>query len=183
MFENTSYAGFLADDDLNLRMAMRQNEAGGTDYFRVNGNNVEDEPFETTAMEDSLTTAPAGYTTDGSVLYWIDSRDRNTAALYAQDTATGERRLIAENDRADIGSTIRDPRTGEVEAYSVDYLKTEWTATDPDIQQALAFLDDQFEGDYGISSRTDDDRTWIVWNDTVSAPSARPISSIATRAR
>jgi dipeptidyl aminopeptidase/acylaminoacyl peptidase len=171
VYENTSYAGFMADDTLTLRMAMRQNEAGGTDYFRVNGNVVEEEPFETTAMEDSLTTSPAGYTTDGSVLYWLDSRGRNTAALYAQTTATGERRLIAEDAKADIGGTLRDPATGEVEAYSVNYLKTQWTATDPEIREALTFLGDQLEGEFGVSSRTDDDRTWIVWNDRVSAPS------------
>ncbi|MEE4204863.1 MAG: S9 family peptidase [Erythrobacter sp.] len=172
VLENDSYAGFMADDTLTLRMAMRQNEAGGTDYFRVTDGEVDAEPFETSAMEDSLTTSPAGYTTDGSVLYWVDSRGRNTAALYAQDTATGERRLIAEDDKADIGGTIRDPKTGEVEAWSVNYLKTEWTATDPDIKSSLEWLGERLDGEYGISSRTDDDMTWIVWNDPLTAPTA-----------
>ena len=170
VLENNAYAGFLADDNLTLRMAMSQNEAGGTDYFRVIDNKVEAEPFETTAMEDSLTTAPAGYTSDGATLYWIDSRGRNTAALYAQDTATGERRLIAEDDKADIGSTLRDPQTGEVEAYAVDYLKTEWHATDPETRAALDWLGERLEGDFGISSRTDDDSVWIVWNDPLVKP-------------
>ena len=170
VLENNAYAGFMADDSLTLRMAMKQNAAGGTDYFRVTGKTVESEPFETTAMEDSLTTAPAGYTTDGSTLYWIDSRGRNTAALYAQDTATGERRLIAEDDKADIGSTLRDPQTGEVEAYAVDYLKTEWHATDPETRAALDWLGERLEGDFGISSRTDDDSVWIVWNDPLVKP-------------
>ena len=89
VLENNAYAGFMADDSLTLRMAMQQNAAGGTDYFRVADNAVEPAPFETTAMEDSLTTAPAGYTSDGATLYWIDSRGRNTAALFAQDTASG----------------------------------------------------------------------------------------------
>ncbi|MGB3710579.1 MAG: S9 family peptidase [Erythrobacter sp.] len=171
VYENNTYAGFMADDTLTLRMAMAQNEEGGTDYFRVNDNVVEEEPFETTAMEDSLTTSPAGYTTDASVLYWLDSRGRDTAALYAQDTATGERRLIAEDDKADLGGTMRDPQTREVEAYSVNYLKNEWTAIEPETLEALEFLDARLDGEFGISSRTDDDRTWIVWNDTVSAPS------------
>ncbi|MGY6552786.1 MAG: alpha/beta fold hydrolase [Erythrobacter sp.] len=172
VMENNAYAGFMADDTLTLRMAMAQNEAGGTDYFRVVDNAVESEPFETTAMEDSLTTSPAGYTTDGSILYWIDSRDRNTAALYAQDTATGERRLIAEDDKADIGSTIRNPITGVVEGYSVNYLQNEWTAIDPAIKASLDWLGEQLDGDFGISSRTDDDATWIVWNDPLTAPVA-----------
>ena len=172
VLENNAYAGFLADDSLTVRMAMSQNEAGGTDYFRVENGTVEAEPFETTAMEDSLTTAPAGYTTDGKTLYWIDSRGRNTAALFAQDTATGDKRLIAEDDKADIGSTMRDPLTGEVEAYAVDYLTTEWHATDPDIAASLEWLGERLEGDFGVNSRTDDDTVWIVWNDPLVKPVA-----------
>lgn len=171
VLENNGYAGFMADDNLDVRMAMRQNAEGGTDYFNVVDGEVEDEPFTSTAMEDSLTTNPAGYTTDGTILYWLDSRDRNTAALYAQNTETGERTLIAENDKADIGGTIRDPKTGVVEAYSVNYLTNEWTATDPELKAALDWLDERLEGDFGISSRTEDDRTWIVWNDPLVAPS------------
>ncbi len=172
VLENNAYAGFMADDSLTLRMAMQQNDAGGTDYFRVTNGTVEDTPFETTAMEDSLTTAPAGYTTDGSTLYWIDSRGRNTAALFAQDTATGAKRLIAEDDKADIDDTLRDPVTGEIEAYAVNYLTTRWHATDPGIAASFAWLDERLEGDFGVNSRTDDDSVWIVWNDPLTKPVA-----------
>ena len=172
VLENNGYAGFMADDTLTVRMALCQNEAGGTDYFRVVDNKVEEEPFTSTEMEDALTTSPAGYTRDGSILYWLDSRDRNTAALYAEDLATGERTLIAEDDKADIGGTIRDRESGKVQAYSVNYLKTEWTALDADIGASLDWLGTQLEGEYGISSRTDDDQTWIVWNDPLTAPTA-----------
>jgi len=172
VLENNAYAGFMADDNLTLRMAMQQNDAGGTDYFRVEDGKVGAEPFESTAMEDSLTTSPAGYTTDGRTLYWIDSRGRNTAALFAQDTATGERRLIAEDDKADIGNTLRDPETGEIEAYAVNYLTTEWTATDPETRASLDWLDERLDGEFGINSRTDDDSIWIVWNDPLTKPTA-----------
>ena len=172
VLENNGYAGFMADDTLTVRMALCQNEAGGTDYFRVVDNSVESDPFSSTAMEDSLTTNPAGYTNDGTILYWLDSRGRNTAALYAEDVATGKRTLIAEDDKADIGGTIRDRESGKVQAYSVNYLKTEWTALDADIGASLDWLGTQLEGEYGISSRTDDDQTWIVWNDPLTAPTA-----------
>jgi dipeptidyl aminopeptidase/acylaminoacyl peptidase len=172
VLENNAYGGFLADDGLTLRMALRQNEAGGTDYFRITDNAVEAEPFETTAMEDSLTTAPAGYTSDGSTLYWIDSRGRNTAALIAQDTATGEKHVIAEDARANIGGTLRHPVTGVVEAYAVNYLRTEWIAIDPDIGAALDFLRSRLEGQFGVAARTDDDSIWIVANDPLVKPAA-----------
>ena len=170
VLENNAFAGFMADDNLVLRMAMRQNAAGGTDYFRITDNVVEETPFETTAMEDALTTTPAGYTSDGATLYWIDSRGRNTAALFAQDTASGETRRIAEDDKADIGSTLRHPVTGVIEAYAVNYLTTRWHATDPGIAAALQWLGERLEGDFGINSRTDDDSVWVVWNDPLTRP-------------
>jgi dipeptidyl aminopeptidase/acylaminoacyl peptidase len=172
VIKNESYAGFMADDTLTVRMALRQNDDGGTDYFRVVDNAVEDDPFSSTSMEDSLTTNPAGYTNDGSILYWLDSRGRNTAALIAEDVAGGEKTIIAENDKADIGGTIRDPKTGVVEAYSVNYLKNEWTAIENDLGTSLDWLGNQFEGEYGISSRTDDDTVWIVWNEPLTSPTS-----------
>jgi dipeptidyl aminopeptidase/acylaminoacyl peptidase len=170
VLENNAYAGFEADDTLTLRMAMQQNEAGGTDYFRVVDNVVEPDPFETSAMEDALTTSPAGYTSDGATLYWIDSRGRNTAALFAQDTATGERRLIAEDGRADIVSTLRHPVTGVVEAYAVIYLTRSWIAIDLAIADALAWLSERLEGEFSVQSRTDDDSVWIIANDPLTKP-------------
>lgn len=172
VYENNAFAGFMADDTLTLRMAMAQNEAGGTDYFRMSDNVVEDTPFTSTAMEDAMTTSPAGYTTDGSILYWLDSRDRNTAALFAEDVASGERTLIAENDKADIGGTIRNRETGVVEGYSVNYLTSEWTMLTDDLREAYAWLRERLTGNFGILSRNDDNDIWIIWNDQLTAPLA-----------
>lgn len=40
------------------------------------------------------------------------------------------------------------------------------------MRAALAWLKERLEGDFGISSRTDDDRIWIVWNDPLTKPAA-----------
>lgn len=170
VFQNDSYVGFLADDTLTLRLAVRQNEAGGSDFFEMAGNKVSETPRDSTGLEDSLSTGPSGYTTDGKTLYWIDSRGRNTAALIAEDAATGARSLIAESDRADIGGTLRHPVTGEVEAYSVNYLKTEWIALEPEIDEAFAFLRERLPGQFGIQSRTEADDKWLVWHDPLTGP-------------
>lgn len=171
VMRNDAYAGFVADDTLTLRMALRSNPAGGQDYFNIVDGKVEEKPFASTALEDSLTTSPAGFTNDGSTLYWIDSRDRNTAALFAQDMKSGKRSMIAENAKADIGGTLRDPKTGVVEGYSVNYLKNEWTILDKGIAEDWKLLDNKLEGDFGVQSRTDADDRWLIWNDPVTAPS------------
>jgi dipeptidyl aminopeptidase/acylaminoacyl peptidase len=170
VLENNQWAGFEADDSLTLRWAMRQNEAGGTDMHEIVDGVIAKEPREVVGMDDALSTGTDGYTTDGSTLYWLDSRGRNTAALYAEDVATGTRTLLADNARADIGGTLRHTRTGEIQAYSVTYLRTEWHCFDHGIKASLDWLREQLDGDFGIQSRTDDDRKWLVWNDPLTAP-------------
>jgi dipeptidyl aminopeptidase/acylaminoacyl peptidase len=172
VMKNDSYAGFLADNNLKLRMATRPNEQGGTDFFPIVDGKVAAKPIESTTLDDALTTRPAGFTTDGKTLYWLDSRGRDTAALYAQDVATGRRTLIAESARADLGGTLRDPITGEVKAYSVNYLKNEWTALDPEVKASFDVLESRLEGEWGVQSSTNDGNTWIVWNDPVTGPSS-----------
>jgi dipeptidyl aminopeptidase/acylaminoacyl peptidase len=170
VLQNDSYVAFLADDTLTLRMAIRQNDAGGSDMFEITGGKVSETPRESTTLEDSMTTGPAGYTSDGTILYWSDSRGRDTAALFAEDTATGKRTLIAESARADIGGTLRHPVTGRIEAYAVNYLKNEWAALVPEIGQALAFLRERLDGEFGVQSRSEADDKWLVWHDPLTGP-------------
>lgn len=182
LMRGDGFAGFLADDTLTVRMALRPNEAGGYDFFRVANNKAEDKPFSSTTLEDSLTTQPAGYTADGKTLYWLDSRNRDTAALVAQDVASGTTKIVAENPRADIGGTLTNPLTGVVEAYSVEYLMTDWTAVDPAIGADIAFLKSKLKGDVSITSRTDDDSVWTVYNDPVTGPPTAYLYKRGTKA-
>lgn len=182
LMRGDGFAGFLADDTLTVRMALRPNEAGGYDFFRVANNKAEDKPFSSTTLEDSLTTQPAGYTADGSTLYWLDSRNRDTAALVAQDVASGTTKIVAENPKADIGGTLTNPLTGVVEAYSVEYLMTDWTAVDPAIGADIAFLKGKLKGDVSITSRTDDDSVWTIYNDPVTGPPTAYLYKRGTKA-
>ena len=163
------YAGFIADANLALRMALRPNDSGGYDFFTVRNNVVDSKPVATTTLEDSLTTQPVGFTTDSKTLYWIDSRGRNTTALVAQNVASGKTRVIGESARADVSNTMSNPRSGEIEAYAVNFLREEWTALDSKIGADLAWLRDQLKGDVSVTTRTDDDRLWTVAVDPVVA--------------
>lgn len=166
------FAGFLADDSLTLRIAVRPNADGGMDFFRVDDGAVTAEPFAATTLDDALTTQPAGFTTDGGTLYWIDSRGRNTAALVAEDMASGKRTVLAEDSRADIGHVLTHPSTGVAEAYAVDYLTKEWIGLDPAIGATLGRLKQLLSGDVEVSSRTEDDRKWTVAVDPITGPPA-----------
>jgi dipeptidyl aminopeptidase/acylaminoacyl peptidase len=173
VFENKGgYAGFLADEGLVLRVATKARPDGGMDYYRIEQGKVAAEPFVSVGLDDSLTTQPIGFTADGGTLYWLDSRGRDTAALIAQDVASGKTTVLAQDAKADIDNALVDPATGKVQAYSVQYLKPEWVALDPAVKDDLAFLVQQLKGNVRIGSRTDADDFWTVTVDPVVKPSA-----------
>lgn len=165
------YANFIADEQLNVRIAAKSRADGGTDYYRVVGGKVEAQPFEQVTLEDSQTSGPAGFTTDGKTLYWLDSRGRDTGAVIAQDFATGRKTVIGENPRADIGAAMANPKTGRIEAYGVNYLKNEWVPVGNAVKADLAFLKSKLPGQIGVTSRTEADDKWIVAHDLGDAPS------------
>ncbi len=163
LFRNDAgYAGYLADQNLTLRMALRLNPNGELELYRIDNGKADAKPFETIPFEDSQTTSPAGFTRDGKTLYWLDSRGRNTASLVAQDVASGAKTVLGEDPRVDIGGALADPETGEVQAYAVTYLKPEWHVLDASIKGDLDFLRAKFGDDFGIQSRTRADDKWIV---------------------
>lgn len=169
--QNDGYSGFVADDDLQLRVALRPNAEGGQDYFRIHNGAIDAEPFLSHGLDDSQTTYPFGFAADGRTLYWLDARERDTAAVWAMDFATGERTLLAEDKRADAGQVLTHPVSGVVQAVSVDYLRPEWRVLDQSLTPDFALLDKEL-GQWTIVSRTRADDRWIVATDASDAPSS-----------
>jgi len=160
--------GYITDGDYTLRYASRSRPDGGMDILKRAGNGWEksdDIPFE-----DVMTTSTLGLTQDGATLYLADSRNRDTSAVYAIDTASGERSLLAEDARADIGGGLSDPRTGQLQAVSVNYLREEWKPLGDSISADLKTLEAIGPGEVGINARTLDDRTWIVTYSAAESP-------------
>jgi len=172
LINNGAYSSFLADEQLNVRIAAKSRPDGGTDYHRVASNAVEAQPFEQVTLEDAQTTRPIGFTADGKTLYWLDSRGRDTAAAIAQNVAGGGKTVIAENAKADIGGAMANPRTGRIEAYAVNYLKNEWVPVGGAVKSDLDFLKSRLKGEISVTSRTEADDKWIVAVDPVTAPSS-----------
>ncbi len=168
LIENTQFASIHVDHDFALRYASQQTEDGGQEYFVRDG--TEWRSWSTVPQEDALTTALVGFTRQGTTLYMLDSRDRNTAALFSIDTATGERTLIHEDGRADVGGVIVHPSTGVVQAASVYYLRNEWTAIDPAVAGDLERLRALGDGQIRVLSRTLADDRWVVVMSSPTAP-------------
>jgi dipeptidyl aminopeptidase/acylaminoacyl peptidase len=173
MFENDGFGSFLIDQALTVRGGARPRPDGGEDYYRIENGVAGAEPLESVSFDDAPTVNPLRFTADGKTLYWIDSRGRDTAALVAQDMASGARAVLAEDPRVDIDGAMFNPVTGRVEAYPATYLTTEWIALDPAVKADLEFLQGALKGEISITSRTHADNLWVVSVDAVSsAPAA-----------
>lgn len=159
--QNEGFMGFQADDDYNIRFAARMTPDGGMALFRPDGKGGW-QPFEMIPMEDTLTTSPVDFDKSGQLLYMIDSRGRNTAALFSVDLKTGERKLLFEDPRADVSRVMMHPVEKKVEAVAVEYLRTELTVLDESIKSDLDYLKTVCDGDLQVMDRTLDDKFWAV---------------------
>jgi dipeptidyl aminopeptidase/acylaminoacyl peptidase len=161
VMENPGYGGWVTDNQLKPRFAFQQVPGGGSKYFRLGADGKWAEVL-TVANEDFFTTAPIGFNRDGSALYWVDSRGRDKAALVKMDPATLKSEVIAASDKADIQGLLTDPESYEPIAYSVNYLKNEWTPLNAEAKADLDFLKAKLPGEVAIISSTDDGSKLIV---------------------
>lgn len=159
--QNDRFSSYLTDDDYNVRFAMQMTPDGGSEYLQLSGKG-EWQPFMQIPMEDMMTTAPFGFDKSNQVLYLIDSRNRNTAALATLDLATGESEILYEDSRADIQNLMVHPVEKNIEAAAVEFTRTEWKIIDPAIQADIDYLKSVSPGDWSVSDRTLDDKFWIV---------------------
>lgn len=161
VLENPGYGGFVTDNQLKPRFAFQQVPGGGSKYFRLGADGKWAEVL-TIATEDFFTTNPIGFNKDGTTLYWVDSRGRDKAALVKMDAASLKTEVIAASDKADIQGLLTDPDTYEPIAYSVNYLKNEWTPLNAAAKADLDFLKAKLPGEVAIVSATDDASKLIV---------------------
>lgn len=159
--QNDQFLAFQTDDDYNVRYAMQMTPDGGNELF------VPDcsggwKSFDKIPMEDMMTTSPVTFDKTGKILYMIDSRGRNTAALAAQDLTSGEKKIIYENPKADVSNIMIHPVKKVIEAAASNYEKTEWTVLDQSVKADLDYLKTVENGELNVTDRTLDDNFWTV---------------------
>jgi dipeptidyl aminopeptidase/acylaminoacyl peptidase len=164
------YQRVLASPELELVLARRILPGGGAGYerFQPDGSLV---PVFDFGLEDSWTTTALS-AASATRVHLLDTRGRNTAALSALDLETGELTVIAEDDRVDVGGSIKDPRTGAVIAYSLDVLTRRWIGLDPATAADIARIDEAVGGPWALTAQSDDNRFWTLSVERVAAPTS-----------
>ncbi len=165
VMENNTFADFVYDHDLNVKVGMQTTPDGGAQLYTLNkdakNEYVKKELFSI-PQQDMLTTSPLSMDKTGDILYMIDSRKRNTGALFSLNLKSKKTHLMSQDKRVDIDNVLTHPTKKTVQATSATYEKTEWTILDKTIAPDFKYLKTVMEGELHITSRSLDDNTWIV---------------------
>jgi dipeptidyl aminopeptidase/acylaminoacyl peptidase len=161
--QNPGFAGFMTDDDYRVRFAVTFTPDAGQLYLKPDQQAAEGwKEFIKLGSEDAMTSGAMGFDKTGQTLYFLDSRDRDTAALTTIDLETNEQKLLAQHEKADISGVIAHPTEKNIQAVSYTYLRTEWQVLDDSIAGDLEYLKTVEDGEIQLTSRTLDDRKWTV---------------------
>lgn len=159
--QNDQFMGFQTDDNYNIRYAIKMTPDGGEEMFVPDGSGGW-KSFDKIPMEDMMTTAPLTFDRTGKILYMIDSRGRNTAALISNNLETGEKKIIYENPKADVSNIMIHPVKKIIEAVASDYEKTDWTVLDESVRADLDYLKNLEKAEINVTDRTLDDNFWTI---------------------
>ncbi|HEV3145423.1 MAG TPA: S9 family peptidase [Gemmataceae bacterium] len=159
--KNEEFIAFITDDDYHIRFGLKFPPDGGSLILAPDGKGGWKE-FLKISMEDSLSTNIVGFDKEGDVAYLIDSRGRDTGAFATLDLKSSKETVIAADPRADVGGVMMHPTKRTIEGVSFTYERTHWKFMDPDIEADFKKLAQVADGDITVTSRSLDDKTWIV---------------------
>ncbi|WP_254457830.1 S9 family peptidase [Xanthomonas sacchari] len=172
MEENTGFAGFVVDARYQAKLAVRNTRDGGSEWLRRDAAGVW-QPWQVFSAEDGRSSAPSHFDVEGRTLYAYDSRGRDTAALVAIDWNSGAITVLAEDPRADIGGMITDVASYRPLAYGVTYERFKLHMLDDAIERDIETLDGYAgDGEWRLTSRTEDDQQWVVALSSDTRPSS-----------
>lgn len=153
---------WIADADLQVRGAVAGLPDGGSE-LRVRLSEADE--WQTVLQwdpEDSMTSAPLGFTLDGSALYLRDSRRANASRLVKLHLDTGQIEVLAEDPQYDVTEVIVHPDTYEPQAVAFLKARQEWVVLDEDIRHDIEQLHTVHRGDLRFNNRDHSDTVWLV---------------------
>ena len=163
IFENPGFVAVMFDHDDTLRFAVTMTPTGGQLYLQPDDNSEQGwSPLFEISNEDAMTTGLAGFTKDNLSVYLMESRGRNTGALFEWNLQTDDKRLLAEDRLADVGGILSHPEEKTVQAVSFTYDRRKWKILDPTLQEHFDILEEIEDGELLVTSRTLDLRYSVV---------------------
>ena len=166
--QNEGFLAYVADNRLELRLALRQTADGG---FAVKRHAARGwVAFENVPPQDTQTTQLLGFDGSNAGVYMLDSRGRDTAALVRVALEDDAKTVVMEDPRADVTALLVDPVTHEPLAAAANYERLTWRAIDAAVAGDLERLTAALGQDWAFLSSTSDGARWIVADNRADAP-------------
>jgi dipeptidyl aminopeptidase/acylaminoacyl peptidase len=158
---NDGFSGYFTDHQFGVRYTVRHTDSGGVEYLQPDGTGGW-MPGTQIGFDDLLTTRAVEISEDGTELYWLDSRGRDTAAVVAQNLEDGAIRVLAQDRHADFHTLLLDPVTQRPIAAACTFERTRWHVLEMDYAEDFDFLTRQSIGDVAFTSISQDRGHWIL---------------------
>lgn len=154
--------GWVADRDFLVRGAMAATPEGGFELLLREGEEADWRKVIAWDKEDALSSAPIGFTPDGTQMYLLDSRGANAARLTVYDPEDESSKVLVEDPRYDVGDIMLHPDTEEVQAAAVVRARPEWIVLDKEIREDFEAIEKLAPGDFSVVSRDHADENWLI---------------------
>ena len=155
------WVGFALDHDLTVRYVEEMAPDGARVLLEPDGSGGW-RAYDRVGPEDALTSNIVSFDRTGAAYYAYDSRGRETGALFLIDAASRAKTLVFEDPKSDVGGVLLHPTEHTVQAVQMNHDRPRWVTIDDRVAADLAALAALDDGVPRITSRTLDDRTWIV---------------------
>lgn len=157
-----AFLGFVVDHNLRVRFAERMESDGSTSQFAYDPVAKRFAHHDAFGIEDALNTGIVGFGRRNASYYMIDSRGRDTGALYQVDVASKRKTLVYEDARVDLGEVLMHPTDHTVQAVRLNYDRPRWVGIDERVEHDLTAIAKLDQGEASVVSQTLDTKTWIV---------------------
>jgi dipeptidyl aminopeptidase/acylaminoacyl peptidase len=169
---NPGYAGWVADEDLVVRCALKPLPDGSYDVLVRDSADADWRTLLTIPAEDATSSDIVSFSGDGQSLLMISAADANTGRLARVDLATGSASVLADDPDADVTGVMLHPDTRDPQIVMILKDRMSYTVLDPSVEEDLKAVRALHPGDPVFSDRDEADRTWLVGftNDTGPIP-------------
>jgi dipeptidyl aminopeptidase/acylaminoacyl peptidase len=160
--ENPGYAGWLADEDLQIRCAIAPMPDGSFNVLVRDSGEGEFRHLLTIPAEDAISTDVVSFSGDGRSLLMISAAGSDTGRLTRVDLASGESTVLAEDPEADVSGVLLHPDTRDPLIVTILKDRMTYVVLDPSVEDDLKAVRALHPGDPSFSGRNEADTTWLI---------------------
>jgi dipeptidyl aminopeptidase/acylaminoacyl peptidase len=159
---NPGYAGWLADEDLQVRCALAPLPDGSFNVLVRDRGEGEFRYLLTIPPEDATSTDVVSFSGDGQTMLMISAAGSDTGRLTRVDLATGDATVLAEDPEADVSGVLLHPDTRDPLIVSVLKDRMTYVVLDESVADDLKAVRALHPGDPSFAGRDEADRTWLI---------------------